>query len=234
MLSYSKSYKLLVTLFFNSIIIQFASAIDHTALNKRLFTQIYEQNSWGSHESRSGAGSTITKTTAIRAHLPHIIKEWNIRTILDAPCGDFNWMKELDLSGIDCYIGLDIVSQLIAKNIELYSSENRFFFTVDIVNHPLPCVDLLICRDCIQHLTDQDVFKLFTNIKRSNSQYLLISNYPQSTENNDIDQIYSTIRITYRNLFRPPFNFPKPLATIDEKFDKKVLTLWRIKDLPDL
>jgi hypothetical protein len=226
--------RFLLTFLLSTLTIQFAHSTDHAALNKRLFTQIYKHNSWGSQESRSGSGSTIHQTAAIRAHLPRIIKEWNIHTILDAPCGDFNWMKELNLSGIDCYIGLDIVSQLIAKNAELYSSPNRFFFTIDIVNHPLPCVDLLICRDCIQHLTDHDVFKLLANIKRSNARYLLISNYPKSTENNDIDQIYSTARITYRNLLLAPFNFPKPLVAIDEGFDNKVLTLWRIKDLPDL
>ena len=97
----------------------------------------------------------------------------------------------------------------------------------------LPCVDLIICRDCVQHLTDHDVFKLFANIKRSKSRYLLLSNYPQSMENNDIDQIYSTARITYRNLLRAPFNFPEPLLVIDEGFDSKALTLWQIDDLPD-
>jgi hypothetical protein len=34
--------------------------------------------------------------------------------LLDIPCGDFNWMKLLNL-GVD-YIGADIVGELIAEN----------------------------------------------------------------------------------------------------------------------
>lgn len=142
-------------------------------------------------------------------------------------------MSAINLSGIERYIGFDIVSLLIQKNRERYSAPDREFRVVDIVNDSLPCVDLIICRDCVQHLTDQDVFRLFANIKRSTSRYLLVSNYPKNTENNDIEQIYSTARITYRNLLRAPFNFPKPLSIIDEGFDSKVLSLWRIDDLPD-
>ena len=206
---------------------------NHAELNKRLFTHIYEHNSWGSQESRSGNGSTLTRTKTIRSQLPKLIAQLQITTILDAPCGDFNWMKTINLSTIDHYIGLDIVGSLIQKNNDLYGTSNREFHVSDIVNNPLPCVDLIICRDCVQHLTDHDVFKLFANIKRSKSRYLLLSNYPQSMENNDIDQIYSTARITYRSLFPPPFNFPEPLLVIDEGFDSKALTLWQIDDLPD-
>lgn len=225
--------RLITALFLPVFGFQSTHPADHAELNKRLFTHIYEHNSWGSHESRSGNGSTLNHTETIRSQLPKLIAQWNIKTILDAPCGDFNWMSAINLSGIERYIGFDIVSLLIQKNRERYSAPDREFRVVDIVNDSLPCVDLIICRDCVQHLTDQDVFRLFANIKRSTSRYLLVSNYPKNTENNDIEQIYSTARITYRNLLRAPFNFPKPLSIIDEGFDSKVLSLWRIDDLPD-
>lgn len=225
--------KLLLTLFFTPFAIQSANSTNHAALNKRLFTHIYEHNSWGSGESRSGEGSSLRRTETVRSQLPKLIKQWDIKTILDAPCGDFNWMNAMDLSNIKRYIGFDIVAPLIQQNRERYGAPDRRFSVVDIVNDPLPCVDLIICRDCVQHLTDQDVFKLFANVKRSGSRYLLVSNYPKSTENNDIDQIYSTARITYRNLLQAPFNFPMPLLAIDEGFDSKALSLWRIEDLPN-
>ncbi len=139
----------------------------------------------------------------------------------------------MDLSCLGYYIGLDIVDQIIQENVKKYGEPNRHFFTIDIVNHPLPQVDLILCRDCMQHLTDQDVFAMISNFKCSKSRFLLTSNYPKSTENKDIDQIYSTARITYRNLLLPPFQFPKPLYVIDEGFDGKILALWRIDSLPD-
>ncbi len=220
-------------LFLAIFTIQAADRTYHAILNKRLFTRVYENNSWASKESRSGGGSTIARTAAIRSQLASLFSEWHIKSLLDAPCGDFNWMKAVDLSCLDYYIGIDIVEQIIQKNIKKYEGSNRHFFTIDIVNHPLPKVDLILCRDCMQHLTDQDVCAMIENFKRSKSRFLLASNYPKSTENKDIDQIYSTLRITYRNLLLPPFQFPKPLAVIDEGFEGKVLGLWRIDSLPD-
>ena len=206
----------------------------HALLNKQLFTKIYKNNSWGSKESRSGGGSTLARTAAIRSNLASLFSKWDIKSLLDAPCGDFNWMRAVDLSCLDYYIGLDIVDQIIQENIKKYGGPNRRFFTIDIVNHPLPQVDLILCRDCIQHLTDQDVFAMIANFKHSKSRFLLTSNYPKTSENKDIDQIYHTTRITYRNLLLPPFQFPEPLFVINEGFEEKILALWRIDSLPNL
>ena len=210
-----------------------AHEIDHGLLNKRLFTKVYERNSWGCPESLSGWGSTCHKTQKIRAQLPQLIRNFNIKTILDAPCGDFNWMQHLDLSDITLYIGLDIVDTIIVENNQKYGTSWRLFFGADIVTTPLAKMDLMICRDCMQHLPDCNVFALLNNIKQSGITYLLASNYPECAENEDlIDSLYATTRITYRNLMLPPFNLPKPLCVIDEDFDKKVLCLWKVADLP--
>ena len=205
----------------------------HALLNKRLFTHIYERHCWGSSESRSGAGSTLRQTEKVRHELEALLKKWHITSLLDAPCGDFNWMKKVDISHLESYTGFDIVEGLIQENVKQYATPTRHFFTRDIVNEPLPQVDLILCRDCTQHLTDQDVYALFANIKRSKSRYLLTSTYPAIEKNNDIIEIYSTARITYRNLRLSPFNFPEPLYVIEEGFEAKVLALWDIDSLPD-
>ncbi len=225
--------KTLLVMFIYLAPIMYAQEINHAKLNKALFTRIYEHNCWSSKESHSGLGSTLYKTQYIRKGLPELIKKYEIKTILDAPCGDFNWMKEMDFSIIDLYIGIDIVEALIFENGRKYGNSHRFFFVTDIVNAPLPHADLMLCRDCMQHLPDCNVFNLINNIKRSKIKYLLASNYPERTENHDIlDSLYNTTRVAFRNLFLPPFNLPKPLAIIDEGFDKKVLCLWQVSDLP--
>ena len=226
-------FRYLPALFLTIFTLQASDRTHHAHLNKRLFTRAYENNSWGSKESRSGGGSTLRRTAAIRSKLASLFSKWHIKSLLDAPCGDFNWMRAMDLSCLDYYIGLDIVDLIIQENVKKYGEPNRHFFTIDIVNHPLPQVDLILCRDCIQHLTDQDVFAMIANFKRSKSQFLLTSSYPKKIKNKDIDHIYSTIRITYRNLLLAPFQFPKPLFLIDEGFEGKVLGLWRIDSLPD-
>ena len=52
-----------------------------------------------------------------------------ITSVLDIPCGDFNWMQKVDLSNIE-YIGADIVEELIKKNIEIYEGKNNLRFKV--------------------------------------------------------------------------------------------------------
>src|SRR5215471_3655990 len=55
-----------------------------------IFTGIYEQNIWKNSESRSGHGSTLEYTTAVRDALPTIFRDLKITSMVDAPCGDFN------------------------------------------------------------------------------------------------------------------------------------------------
>jgi hypothetical protein len=79
-----------------------------------VFAEHYRKNGWGSDESFSGTGSTVANTTAIRAELPNVIRELEIKSIIDIPCGDFNWMRLLDLS--IPYLGCDIVDEIVAEN----------------------------------------------------------------------------------------------------------------------
>jgi hypothetical protein len=59
------------------------------------FTQIYEQNLWGNLEAVSAAGSSLAATKAVRSELPALLARLAVRHVLDAPCGDFTWMKEI-------------------------------------------------------------------------------------------------------------------------------------------
>ena len=61
------------------------------------FSHIYLNNRWNSKESRSGKGSELIQTVEVRKIIPDIIKKYNIKSILDIPCGDFNYMKEIQI-----------------------------------------------------------------------------------------------------------------------------------------
>ena len=69
--------------------------------SRKAFTQMYRKNGWFVCESASGPGSTLGATEPFRAMLPEIIRNLNVRSLLDAGCGDFNWMKEVDLRTIE-------------------------------------------------------------------------------------------------------------------------------------
>src|SRR5688572_773801 len=86
---------------------------------RKVFNRIYHGNEWGSKESVSGPGSTLKTTEDLRKELPGFLKSLGIKSMLDAPCGDCNWISKIDLSNID-YTGVDIVPELIESNKKKY------------------------------------------------------------------------------------------------------------------
>ncbi len=193
---------------------------------QQVFSNIHDTNYWGSKESVSGMGSTMKETVVLRAELPKVLAKYGIKSLLDSPCGDYNWMRQTDL-GIDAYIGADIVPHMIERNNNLFQSESRTFIHADITKDELPQVDAIFCRDCIQHLPINLTFDALRNFKSSGAKFLLITTYPNTDEN--IDCKVGGYRKL--NLEIAPFNFPKPLMAIVEGLLDKHIAVWRFADL---
>src|SRR5206468_2605666 len=94
------------------------------AHNTRVFSRFYERNVWADPESRSGRSSTLAATSAVRRELPGLLAAVGARTLLDAPCGDLNWIRHVELA-LDRYIGADIVAALIERNKAMFAGQNR-------------------------------------------------------------------------------------------------------------
>jgi hypothetical protein len=173
---------------------------------KDVFDTTYKYNLWNSNESRSGHGSELKNTKNIRKKLPILWKRFNIKTFLDAPCGDFNWMKMIRKDDIE-YIGIDVVDEAIEHNNQKYKSNNVTFKRLDITNDTLPKVDMILCKDCLQHLSFENVKNALQNFKKSGSKYLLVTSYPLTKTNWDInDGGYRPL-----NIFIEPINLPAPI-----------------------
>lgn len=200
----------------------------------RKFDLIYQENLWGDAESRSGSGSNLANTETIRAQIPGLVEQYGIRSIFDAPCGDFFWFREMNLS--IPYQGGDIVSQLITVNRQRYGGEGREFIEFDLTADVAPKVDLILCRDALVHFSYKDINAALRHMKASGSTYLLTTTFASPERvNNDI----LTGEWRPLNLQAAPFGFPPPLASIDERylaengdFSDKTLGLWKIADLP--
>jgi hypothetical protein len=59
------------------------------------FQNIYRRNWWGSAESVGGCGSEVERTASVRKGLIEWLRENQIQSLFDAPCGDFNWMESV-------------------------------------------------------------------------------------------------------------------------------------------
>jgi hypothetical protein len=199
---------------------------------ENLFGRIFHTNAWGGAVSVSGRGASLRQTVMIIAALPRLFKAHQVCTVLDIPCGDFHWMRHVDLQGIN-YLGADIVAEIIRQNRQ-FGAENIDFAHLDLLSDPLPTVDLVLCRDCLGHFTFAEIFQALNNIRRSVSKLLLTTTFPLLANNYDI----TTGKWRPLNLQRPPFVLPEPVLLLEEgctegggKYADKSLGLWRISDL---
>jgi SAM-dependent methyltransferase len=200
---------------------------------QNIFERIIASNQKIGDESVCGPGSCLAQTSEIRQRLPFLTASLNVRSLLDAPCGDFNWLKHVEL-GVDEYIGGDIVSMLVEQNERTFGNGKRRFLHLDITSDYLPEVDLILCRDCLVHFPFTEIIAALKNFKRSHSKYLLTTTFTGPRPNVDIPMgEWRTL-----NLQQAPFNFPPPLRLINEKcteangaYADKCLGLWRLDDL---
>jgi hypothetical protein len=104
---------------------------------KELFDRVYKEHRWPGRESKSGPGSSIHQTAVVRDQLSKLVAELHITSVLDIPCGDFNWMQHVDLQSAH-YIGADIVESMIAFNSFQFATPMREFGVIDPNPRPPP------------------------------------------------------------------------------------------------
>jgi hypothetical protein len=200
-----------------------------------IFTEIYHNNGFIGDESISGPGSDMIQTKVIQEQIPLLIQELKIRVLIDAPCGDFYWMKEVEMDFLEKYIGVDIVEDLVNSNQQKYGNRQRKFIKMDITHQKFPKSDLILCRDCLVHLPFKEIFSTISNFKQSGAKYLLTTTFTDIQENIDIAPgLWRPI-----NLQLHPFNFSTPIQILNEgctendgQYMDKSLGLWYLSDLP--
>jgi hypothetical protein len=199
---------------------------------KTIFTELYYEpaRDW---EVISGPGSDRTQTQVIAREIPRLAAELEINVFLDAPCGDFFWMRHVALP-VERYIGVDIVDALIQGHRDEFTSPEREFRCLDLSADELPKADMIHSRDLLVHLSHRDALQVLANFKRSGARYLLTTTFPGTKKNEDI------VTGGWRplNLELPPFNFQPPVRLINEgctednhRYADKSLGLWRLDRL---
>ena len=195
---------------------------------KDIFEDIVRHKKW--KKSTCGPGSTIGYTKNIREKLKPLLIKHKIKSMFDAPCGDYSWMGMINVQEVVEYSGGDIVEFLIADNKKQYPAVN--FKVFDLTTDDIPDVDLLFCRDCLLHLSFADIDRVFANISRSNVKFILTSNwFDDATNNRDI----ATGSWRYLNFLKAPYNFTPALDSITDfvdGFPKREMLLWH-KDVID-
>lgn len=182
------------------------------AAQRAIFERIHATNEWSDAESRSGPGSTVARGESIRPALASLVQRYGVHSILDAPCGDFNWMRNVTRDLDVTYTGVDVVPDLIAGNRQQYADERHRFECLDITHDPLPRADLILCRDALVHFSFADIEAALRNFRSSGARLLLATTFVDLKRNDDL----RTGGWRPLNLQLEPFSLPEPLALIDD------------------
>jgi hypothetical protein len=190
------------------------------------FTEIYRRFYWSIGRTTSGGGSTRACTENLRSKLPDLFNRFSIRSVFDAPCGDFNWMEMVLKRNELKYIGGDIVLPLIESLQAKHTDHKTRFIHIDLTKGQFPASDLMICRDCLFHLSFSDTRSVLRNFVDSKIPYLLTSTHMGEVRNKDIP----TASFRLIDLFSAPYHFPREvLYRIDdwrEPYPPKENCLW--------
>jgi len=211
-------------------------------LTNKTFSNIYSTKQWGTGKyggNGSGLGSCIEMTTYTREIIESVVKDYNIKSICDVPCGAMCWMPMIiDKMNIE-YTGLDIVDEIIQENKIKF--KNYKFSQFDITTGIIGNYDLIICRDALQHLSYPMIFRALENFSNSSSKYILLGSYASKANVPIITGDCFDI-----NLLKEPFSLPEPIKIFHEKTNElgiklgfpneseKLLLLYEIKTLKGL
>lgn len=196
------------------------------------FALFYENRLWmavapgiNRERSISGFGSTLDATCLIRPALERFLGDLQIRTIFDAPCGDYNWMRHVAFAGT--YIGGDIVRSVVASLNEEFRGSPQFV-NFDITKDQFPEADAWLCRACMQHLSDAEIIQALDNFRRSRVKIALLSN-SRLASNYDIKSGGSRMV----DLTKAPFDLPRPRWTLPDNpcGESRHVGVWYREDL---
>lgn len=189
---------------------------------KAIFRHIFSSNHWrdynkpNENKSVSGKGSDLRSTKIISEELILFFKSRKIQRILDIGCGDFLWMKSVlaKFSEYDCYLGLDIVPELIDQNKKNFSNDKINFNNFDIVIDELPNgFDIILIRDVFIHLNNKSINHCIQKLIKSDAQFIGITSTPSIKNNKDLKK-----EGRYRdiNIETEPFNLKSPLICLSD------------------
>lgn len=189
-----------------------------------VFVRYYHQKFWANKTGSSGPNSDPALTPLLRANLKQYLLENQITQVLDLGCGDANLFKAMDLKHLH-YVGLDCVPELIQHNREAFADWPHYRFeTANILKHPLPATELILCRDVLHYLPNELIWTLLRQISKTSFKSVLLTH--------NLKSAFSANSPTDIGIFRPvnlcqkPFYFPEPACVLDEDVENKTLALW--------
>lgn len=188
-----------------------------------IFNDIYARNvHW--HRG-SGDGSRPDNAAPYMRFLKFFLDINRISSVLDAGCGDWQFSRLMDWSGLR-YTGLD-VSSVVLRNTRTFARPGVEFLELDATRDELPAADLLVMKDVMQHWSNDDIQAFLPRLGKY--RFALLTNYLPA-EAADINRAVPTGDWRGINPALAPFRLPGSFVFWYAGPDPKGVFLWQNPD----
>lgn len=173
--------------------------------HKIIFENIYEKQLWNNCDPNiplSGPGSSFENTKDYSNMLTKFIYDNECKSVLDLGCGDLNWIpktKFFNDNGIK-YTGVDVVDRLIDSHLINFPEKHFLCKDITMYNY-FDKVDIIIIRDVIFHLKNNDILSIFNNIKNK-FKFIIITSCNNTVNTDKFNQYH----FADKNILIEPFN----------------------------
>lgn len=192
---------------------------------KEVFNKIYEEGAWGQDAggvaiSGDGTADSLIVDPYLEICKKIILKK-NITSATDLGCGDFSVGHRIQPL-VSQYNACDISSIIVERNSRRFISDGLTFYNIDIINDRLPNAEIAMCRQVLQHLSNDGISQFLENIKTSNFDYLLLTEHIPGDKNAtfNLDKTSgAAVRLAFGSgidITRAPFLFQYPSEIVLE------------------
>ena len=145
---------------------------------KDVMEQIYDQSLWGGKEfdfySGIGSHDPMMVNIYVKTVTDFLKSHDHKMTICDIGCGDFNIGQHI-FKYSKKYFAIDIVEELIERNKIKFKTKNLEFLCLDIANEVLPKADVIIIRQVLQHLSNNEIQQILNRLKTC--KYIILTEH---------------------------------------------------------
>jgi hypothetical protein len=170
--------------------------------------------------SWDGPGASLDCTEHLRHALPEMLEKLDVLTMLDVACGDWNWMRLVDLAQIE-YTGWDVDPGRIERcqwrvthgDFGSLERPNAQFEVMNMLTVPeIGYYDLILCRDFLGHLTNDYISTVLLKFTTSSTPWLLATTYPHATN----DFVYDPNQFAWLGYMERPVNLEAPPFSLEK------------------
>lgn len=143
----------------------------------------FKYNWWGSD---NGSGSKYFNKTYYD-WLENYINAIDPQNICEIGCNIWTYMKDVDLES-RCYIGYDIVQEIIDHNNAHFSNENVKFICKNVMSDfdSIPSCDLLIIKDVLNNWSNQEIKEILNLSLKKAKRVVICTWYDKDYDGSDI------------------------------------------------